>query len=371
MITNTYISRLQETAAAQWGMFTIVQASAAGVSRQQVARLLKDGRVERTSSGVYRFKAGDEAIHSDIKAAWMSIYPEEYAYDRLAKKPADAIVTGTTATRLYEIGNLHATPYTFMLPRRKQTSRPDMKYHIGTIEPQDVTTVQELPCVKPARIIADLVRFAEDPSLIHDVAIDFETNGYTVDTARLAELLSPLAKRNGYPKDDGASFVKGIFEGYGVFDFMVQRDCLSHDVDEQNAIRMAMSTAMPGLKAATEMLAKTQALTKAIETSGILETTKVLQKQLNATQAAYAGIPKITGQAIAALTSNPQFAENVGAAHKAAESITLASVKLEPTLNACREILSQQQAISKSLTAIEKLLDNAVAHGKDANVQIQ
>ncbi|MBK5211251.1 MAG: type IV toxin-antitoxin system AbiEi family antitoxin domain-containing protein [Coriobacteriia bacterium] len=212
MKTSSNISELQLLAASQWGLFSSAQAQNAGVGRTQLSRMVADGRAENLTSGIYRFTAGETASLADIKAAWMSIFPKETAFDRFKKETPDAIVAGRTAAYVQRIGDLYASPYTFIMQKRKQTTRNDIKYQQWEIDAQDIKIIEGLPVTTVERTIADLIRLKEDPSLVDDIVSDAVRRGVPIDAERLAELLAPLAARNGYPRHDGETFTRDLIE---------------------------------------------------------------------------------------------------------------------------------------------------------------
>lgn len=216
MKNETAISILEEAASAQWGMFTTAQAKRLGVSRQYIAQLAKKGKVERLSSSVYRLSSSPTTAHDDIKASWLSTNPEKFAYERLASKDYDVVVTGATAACLYEVGDLYAAPYTFATKTRRQTQRADIRYLRSNWTSDDVTLIDGLPTARPEKVITDLVRVHEDPSLISDVAIDFERTDRTVDLGRLANELSAIRGNRFTPED--------FFAGYDGYPLMIARE---------------------------------------------------------------------------------------------------------------------------------------------------
>ena len=209
MKNETAISALEEASSMQWGMFTTAQAKRMGIPRQYIAQLAKKGKLERLSSSVYRLSSAPTTAHDNIKAAWLSTNPEKFAYERLASKDYDAVVTGATAACLYGAGDLYADPYTFAVKNRRQTQRDDIRYVKNSWTRDDVTLIDGLPTARLEKVIADLVRVHEDPSLISDVAIDFERAGYTVDLGHLANELSVIRGNQFTPKDFFADY-----EGY-------------------------------------------------------------------------------------------------------------------------------------------------------------
>jgi len=196
-------------ASSQWGLFTSAQAQEIGVGRTQISRMQADGRIENLAPGVYRFTSGEETSFSDIKAHWMAIASKEPAYERIAKQKASAVVAGRTAAYMLGIGDMYATPYTFIVDKRKQTRNPNLKYVQWEIADEDIGTIGGLPVTKAERTIADLIKLKEDPSLIDDVVKDAVRQGL-IDSQRLAKLLAPLAARNGYPRNNGSAFAQEL-----------------------------------------------------------------------------------------------------------------------------------------------------------------
>lgn len=208
------IPALYELASSQWGLITSAQAVALGVSRTQLNRMVDDGRLELICYGVYRSTTGAETAHVDIKAAWLSLYPKETAFDRLGKAPLDAIATGRTAAALYSYGDFHAAPYCFATSRTKRTTRPDLELLRADIDERDITRIFDIPCSTPERIVADLIRMHEDPSLISDFMMGAATNGHFFDMQRLALLLDPLSRAHGF--QSGHAFACDLIDRSGV-----------------------------------------------------------------------------------------------------------------------------------------------------------
>lgn len=204
------ITALEEFAASQWGMFTTAQAAQLGIQRNQIARLVDKGRAEMLCYGVYRLTVGDETSAEDVKAAWMSVSPKAFIAERMKQRPYDAIVAGRTAAAMHGFGDYYASPYTFIVPSRKQTTRPDMKYLLWELDEQDIGFVGGLPTTSVERTVADLVRLREDPGHIDSFIMDAARQGYEFDVDRLSYLLAPLAARNGYASGDGKLFAKQL-----------------------------------------------------------------------------------------------------------------------------------------------------------------
>lgn len=192
------IDRLYALSAGQWGLFTSAQALSVHVSRNQLARMVSDGRLEPMTYGVYRVTAGSETEHAAAKAAWLSLYPGKTAFERLEALPYDAIATGHTAAYMQGYGDFYETPYCFIVDRKKRSTREDLELVHAPVERQDIDLRLGIPVATPERTLADLVRLDEDPSLVNDYIISAALSGHTFDEQRLAILLEPLCRRRGY-----------------------------------------------------------------------------------------------------------------------------------------------------------------------------
>lgn len=210
MVKQSDISELEQLAASQWGMFTTAQAQALGFRRNQISRMVDSMRAEPMCYGVYRFAAGSEPAHADLKAAWLSAFPKETAAERLAKRPFDAVVAAETAAAALGAGDFHLSPYTFVTAARKQTVRKDMRFLGCSLDEADVVMIDGLPTTSFERTVFDLLRIDEDPSLVDGFMRDAARNrAHAFDFERLSELLGPIASRHGFP-EGGAAFAADL-----------------------------------------------------------------------------------------------------------------------------------------------------------------
>ena len=197
------LRELGDLTASQWGMVTTAQAAARGITRLQLSRLAEDGHLERVAYGIYRDAGTPPERHDSLKAAWLSIEPRRTALDRLKSKPPDAVVSGSTASYLLGLGDLVPEPYEFTVPRRRQTQRTELTFRVRQLPPESLTRREGLPVTTPEQTVADLVEARVDLSLVAGVLSEAEA----LDSARLADLLSPLASRNGFKRGDGQGFL--------------------------------------------------------------------------------------------------------------------------------------------------------------------
>jgi hypothetical protein len=196
------LRELSGLTASQWGMVTTAQAVARGITRMQLSRLAEDGQIERLGHGIYRDAGAPSGRFDGLKAAWLSINPKLTAEQRLLKKQKDAVVSGATASYLLNLGDLVPEPYEFTVPARRQTQRDELTFRVRQLGTQDVTIREGLPVTRLEQTIADLVESRLDRSLVADVLEDADA----VDRQRLADLLAPLAHRNGFGRGDGVAF---------------------------------------------------------------------------------------------------------------------------------------------------------------------
>lgn len=202
---------LAEVSESQWGMVTSAQAHARGVSHMNLTRLTKSGDLIRLSHGVYKDAGAPGGEYDELRSAWLASDPTRLAWDRLNEKPGKVIVSGESAAALHGIGNLRAMRSEFTAPSRKQTQRADVHYRTRTLTSDDVTVREGLPVTTPERTIADLVEQRAQLDHVGDALRDAARNS-RLDIDRLAELLGPLAERNGHAKGDGNALLDELLE---------------------------------------------------------------------------------------------------------------------------------------------------------------
>ena len=214
MADRNDMQRVFELAASQWGLFTTAQAIGEGASRTQLSRMTARGRIEPASYGVYRMTGGEETAYASIKATWLSLHPKLTAFERLRSRPRDAVVAGRTAAHMHDDTSYYEAPFTFDVPTPKRTTREDVVLRPWPVDESDVITIEGLPVTSVERTTADLVREREDPSLVGNFLTGACSRGHVLDETRLAELLSPLAARNGFAKGDGNAFARKLASDY-------------------------------------------------------------------------------------------------------------------------------------------------------------
>ncbi|OUP10054.1 type IV toxin-antitoxin system AbiEi family antitoxin domain-containing protein [Collinsella sp. An2] len=202
------IDKLYELASGQWGLFTSAQAVNIGVSRNQLARMANDGRIEPVAYGTYRVTTGVETAHAATKAAWLSLYPKKTAFERLSSQPYDAIASGRTASCLQGFGDFYESPYCFVVAEGKRSTRKELELLHEPVDEQDIDLTYGIPSTTPERTLADLLRLEEEPSLIDDYLEQAASSGHIFDEKRLAVLLGPLCRSYGY--ENGTAFAENL-----------------------------------------------------------------------------------------------------------------------------------------------------------------
>lgn len=183
------VSRLGAVAAERWGMFTTAQAAEIGVPRKVLSGLAASGAIQRLAQGVYRVAGAPPAEHhiDTIRISWLAL-------DGVGRS---VVAAGKTAASLHQIGDWFPSTTDFVTPTRRTTRLPDVRLRVRRLDHGDVMYLDGLPSMSVERTIADLVEAREDPSLIGDALHHAVQRGTFLRPRRLAELLEPLARRNG------------------------------------------------------------------------------------------------------------------------------------------------------------------------------
>ncbi|WP_036923504.1 type IV toxin-antitoxin system AbiEi family antitoxin domain-containing protein [Propionicicella superfundia] len=192
------LRELSQVTAAQWGLVTTAQAGRRGVSRLHLSRLADAGHLERLGHGIYRAAGVPADRFEALKAAWLSVDPKRTAEERLRQPTADAVVSGAAAAYLHGLGDLVPEPYEFAVPARRQTQRSEIRFRVRQLPKDSVTLREGLPVTTVEQTIADLVEARTDQSMIAGLLADARS----LDRTRLAELLGPMAARNGLPSGE-------------------------------------------------------------------------------------------------------------------------------------------------------------------------
>lgn len=193
--------RLGGVAQNQWGLFTTGQAERVGVSRLQLSRLAGAGNLERISQGVYRVVGAPSLEHEQIFAAWLVLDNKDFDPSR----QPEAVVAGTAAARMHDIGDFWIESIDFYTPRRRSTRRPDVRTRVRALTRSEYTLVNGLPTLTAERTIVDLLQSGVDESLVVDALRDGSHRGI-VSHLGLARALSAL----GGERNTAASLAQSL-----------------------------------------------------------------------------------------------------------------------------------------------------------------
>nr|WP_314844759.1 type IV toxin-antitoxin system AbiEi family antitoxin domain-containing protein [uncultured Microbacterium sp.] len=207
-MSHSTIAMLGKVAVERWGMFTTAQASETGVSRNVLVALAASGAIERLAQGVYRMAGAPPArLEIDtIRIHWLAVDGAK----RLT------VAAGRSAAALHEIGDWFPAESDFVTPTRRTTRLPGVRLRVRHLDQEDVVYIDGLPTMTVERTIADLVESREDPSLIADALLHAVQRGVLPHPRRLAQLLEPLAHRNGV--GSGVALAERLMAAGGVED---------------------------------------------------------------------------------------------------------------------------------------------------------
>jgi predicted transcriptional regulator of viral defense system len=199
------LQRLQNIAEDQWGLVTRRQAEGAGVGWTSLHRMVETGRLERVDRGIYRIRGAVQPDHLALRAAWLQLDPDRSAWARL-EDPEVALVSHASAAALYDIGDLRADVHEFTIPGRRQSRRPDVRIHRGTVDPHDRLVLHGLPATRAGRMVADLLADHVDPTAVAGVIEQVMRHVYDYP-AVVAEKIAPYAGRFGLKAGDGIALL--------------------------------------------------------------------------------------------------------------------------------------------------------------------
>ncbi len=202
------LDRIAQLAEDQWGLFTKRQAEATGMAWTTLSRLAVSGAAERIAHGVYRLRGAPVVDHLALRAAWMQLDPDTPAWER---RPESGVVSHRSAADLYGVGHLPADIHEFTVPRRRQSRRPDVRFHRGRLDDTEWIRLRGLPVTRPSRIAADLLAAQEDPEAVAQVIADALRVGAD-DPIGFAETIASRAARFGLHRSDGLSLLTWLLD---------------------------------------------------------------------------------------------------------------------------------------------------------------
>lgn len=206
------LTRLAEVAEDQWGLLTRRQAERAGVSRATLERLTAEGSVlERVARGVYRLTGAPVPDHLELRAAWLQLAPKVPAWERTLE---EGVVSHRSAAALYGLSHLPADRHELTVPTRRQSRRPDVRFHVRRLEPRECIELRGMPVTRPSRIASDLLFDREDPEAVAHLVADAIRGVYDYP-GTFADALAPHSAQFGLRRRDGLALLRWLLDLVG------------------------------------------------------------------------------------------------------------------------------------------------------------
>lgn len=155
-----------------------------GVTRLTLSRLAEARHLARLAHGVYRDVGAPSDEFEDLRAVWLSIDPQLRAEARPGDLQDGVVVASSSAAFPHGVGDLWANRHEFVVPKRRQTQRSEIRYRQRFVEECDVTLVAGLPVMTLERALADLLDEVGELSLVAD-ALESAVKKRTLDLDRL------------------------------------------------------------------------------------------------------------------------------------------------------------------------------------------
>jgi predicted transcriptional regulator of viral defense system len=167
---------LRRIAYSQDGLFTARQAREAGISRQLLARHLRNGRYERVAQGLYRLCDFPTGSHEEVRARWLVV-----GQDR-------AVVSHESALELHGLSDVLPDRVHFLVDRHDRWVRPPSGVVLHTsrnpLREDEVVTREGIRVTAPLRSILDAASSGAAPEQVHMAVRQAVTDGI-VTTAPL------------------------------------------------------------------------------------------------------------------------------------------------------------------------------------------
>jgi hypothetical protein len=186
------IARLAER---QHGLVTLAQLQFLGLSRSAVAKRAREGRLTRIHRSVYAVGHGRLTLRGHWMAAVLAYGPQ-------------AVLSYRSAAALHGIRPDNRPKTDVTVPSRSARSRPRIDVHRSpTLEPQDLTTIDGIPCTSLARTLLDLAE------VVNRRAVERAIN--QAEVKRIFDLRAVEEVLSRAPGRRGAGVLKGVLAEYG------------------------------------------------------------------------------------------------------------------------------------------------------------
>ena len=135
---------LYKIAEDQGGYFSLSQAKAIGIRRNQIYRAVKQSTIERVYRGVYRLVLFPGNQFEEIYAAVVSMGDQ-------------AVVGYETALYVYDLSDIIPDDIHLIMPRSSSRRRKHIKMHTNKLDDQDITIYEGFRITTVARTIVDVL----------------------------------------------------------------------------------------------------------------------------------------------------------------------------------------------------------------------
>ena len=155
------------------GLVTAGHAREAGFTDSVLTRLVKRGRIERTSRGVYRVPY--------LTPGRFSPYREAILWAKANRGPAQVAISHTTALAAYEISDANPHSIHITVPKAARLRRQKPKgivVHRDDLRPEDITVHEGMPLTTIPKTVADLLKSSERIDLIRQAISDARREGF-------------------------------------------------------------------------------------------------------------------------------------------------------------------------------------------------
>lgn len=207
MPSSATLQKVADLTADQWGLLTRQQALDAGIAPATLARMIGE-LLQPVARGVYHVAIAPIPDLLDLRAAYLQLAPEVPLWQR---KGEHGVVSHRSAAAVYRLGHLPADTHQFTLPERRRVRRNDVRIYVDRLEERPWAVLSGLLVVRPARIVADLLRDEEDHEAVAQITVDALRNG-SDRPSTFVEELAPLARRLGFRDGAGERVLRWLLE---------------------------------------------------------------------------------------------------------------------------------------------------------------
>ena len=162
-----------EAASEQGGYVTASQATRLGLARDDIARLVGFGDLQRVRRGVLRMRHA-QTQHEDDVAAWLHFERDRLPWER--RGATNVVLSHDSAAALRRLGTIiPARPTVTLLPTSGRSPHvKDIDVRRASLRDEDWAWLDvgalKLPVTTPARTIVDLLLDKQEPSYVERAA---------------------------------------------------------------------------------------------------------------------------------------------------------------------------------------------------------